>query len=57
MHISFKIQLLTLAVFVCFSAASAQHRNAIQPGEVWPDTDGKHIQAHGEGIIRIGKIY
>ena len=29
----------------------------IQPGEVWPDTDGHHIQAHGGGIIKLKNTY
>lgn len=29
----------------------------IKPGAVWPDSDGHHIQAHGGGIVRIGKYY
>lgn len=29
----------------------------IKPGEVWPDDRGKHIQAHGGGIIRLGDTY
>ena len=28
-----------------------------QPGEVWLDTDGKAIQAHGGGILAIGNKY
>ncbi|HUB32946.1 MAG TPA: family 43 glycosylhydrolase [Bryobacteraceae bacterium] len=30
---------------------------AIRPGEIWPDTRGRHIQAHGGGIIRLGDAY
>jgi hypothetical protein len=30
---------------------------SIRPGEVWPDNRGHHIQAHGGGIIRVGKTY
>lgn len=37
--------------------AWAQKQPAIRPGETWPDTDGKHIQAHGGGIIKVGKTY
>lgn len=52
---------LTLGTIIaCFGLltgeASAQ-KNVIRPAEVWPDTDGNHIQAHGGGIIRIGKLY
>lgn len=39
------------------SCAWAQKQQAIRPGETWPDTDGKHIQAHGGGIIKVGKTY
>ena len=31
--------------------------DTFRPGEVWPDIDGNHIQAHGGGIIRIKNIY
>ena len=27
------------------------------PGELWPDDRGKHIQAHGGGVIKIGDTY
>lgn len=29
----------------------------ITPGEIWPDDRGKHIQAHGGGIIKVGDTY
>jgi hypothetical protein len=35
----------------------AQKQNIIYPGEIWPDNRGKHIQAHGGGIIKLGKTY
>jgi len=28
-----------------------------RPGEVWPDNRGRHIQAHGGGIIKLGDTY
>ena len=31
--------------------------DSIKPGEIWPDSDGNHIQAHGGGIIKIKKSY
>src|SRR4051794_20185237 len=37
--------------------APGQRQNVIRPGELWPDTDGNHIQAHGGGIIRLGSTY
>jgi hypothetical protein len=29
----------------------------ISPGEIWPDDRGKHIQAHGGGIIKVGDTW
>jgi hypothetical protein len=29
----------------------------INPGAIWPDDRGKHIQAHGGGIIKVGDTY
>lgn len=52
-----KHPVLTLCFTALLSVAFAQKQHAIQPGEVWPDADGNHIQAHGGGIIKIGKIY
>ncbi|WP_295121159.1 family 43 glycosylhydrolase [uncultured Chitinophaga sp.] len=37
--------------------AIAQERTFIDPGGIWPDDKGNHIQAHGGGIIKIGKTY
>ena len=45
------VAFLTLFPVIAFS------QNVIRPGEVWPDEDGNHIQAHGGGIIKIKKTY
>jgi len=29
----------------------------ILPGELWPDDRGEHVQAHGGGIIKLGKTW
>jgi hypothetical protein len=29
----------------------------ISPGEIWPDDRGKHIQAHGGGILKLADTY
>jgi hypothetical protein len=47
----------TLTLLALFTTAFAQKQTVIKPGEIWADTDGNHIQAHGGGIIRIGKTY
>jgi hypothetical protein len=44
----------TTALSLCFSAWSA---DVIHPGELWPDSDGKHIQAHGGGITKVGDTF
>ena len=31
--------------------------NAIRSGELWPDEDGRHINAHGGGILKYGDTY
>ncbi|MFD2935114.1 glycoside hydrolase family protein [Spirosoma flavum] len=55
-QLSVKYLLLLLFSALC-SGAWAQKQTGIRPGETWPDTDGKHIQAHGGGIIKVGKTY
>jgi hypothetical protein len=37
------------------SAPTALH--SIKPGEIWPDDRGRHIQAHGGGIIKLGDTF
>ena len=41
------------------SAAPAQQRGpqSINPGELWPDDRGQHVQAHGGGIIKHRGLY
>jgi hypothetical protein len=57
MYRNIKHSLLTLCFTALMSVAFAQKQKAINPGEIWPDTDGNHIQSHGGGIIKIGKTY
>ena len=51
---------MTLIVACLFGVATAQAQkqvttnNAIVPGEVWNDTDGNPINAHGGGIQGVG---
>ena len=48
---------LTLSLTTLFISACTPKLTVIHPGEVWPDTDGNHIQAHGGGITRVGDTY
>ncbi|AEE54177.1 family 43 glycosylhydrolase [Haliscomenobacter hydrossis] len=53
-----KICFVLLSCAVCTGFAGlAQKQMAIHPKEVWPDSDGNHIQAHGGGILKIKKTY
>ncbi len=43
---------------ICLVAATAMGApQTVKPGEVWPDDQGKHIQAHGGGIIKMDATY
>ena len=44
-------------VFLTGISGVSQNNKSIKPGELWPDTDGKHINAHGGGIILYDGIY
>jgi hypothetical protein len=48
-----KLVLLALAVLLCAQVP----RHEFEPGEVWLDTAGKPIQAHGGGILKVGGVY
>lgn len=45
-----------IALYVLLGLQGAMAK--ILPGEIWPDTDGKHINAHGGGVLfHEGKYY
>lgn len=52
-----KYLFLTFLVASICTSVWAQKQNVIYPGEIWPDTDGNHIQAHGGGITKIKNTY
>lgn len=39
------------ALFVLAGAAQAQQRTAFEPGKMWPDNHGAHLNAHGAGAL------
>lgn len=56
--------LVVLIVLSFGFVANAQNTNIkkakreyIEPGKLWPDVDGNHIQAHGGGVIKIKNTY
>ena len=49
-----------LGVVVCLLAmtnGATASPETIRPGEVWPDNQGRHVQAHGGGILKLGETY
>ena len=60
MRYLFKISLSIIITLVYLSSGFVfvqAQTNRIKPGEVWPDDHGNHVQAHGGGIIKVGKTY
>jgi hypothetical protein len=47
----------TLFLFISISAYCQTGNNNIKPGQVWPDTEGNHINAHGGGILFYNNTY
>jgi hypothetical protein len=53
-----KVILVISIILSGLSARSQDQKNMlIKPGDVWPDTEGKHINAHGGGIISYKGTY
>jgi Glycosyl hydrolases family 43 len=46
-----------ISLIFCLSYNGFTQTNKISPGELWPDNQGQHIQAHGGGIIKLNKTY
>ncbi len=48
----------TLLLFFFFGESESQNYKSFQPGELWLDNNGEHINAHGGGILfHQGKYY
>ena len=45
------ILLLSISFIGLISRSQGTDNNIIKPGEIWPDTEGNNINAHGGGII------
>ena len=52
-----KTVLLIVASLFLSCALPAQKQTTFRPATEWPDTEGKHINAHGGGILKKGKVY
>ena len=47
-----KVLLSGVMLLICMSLwPQVLNISLIRPGEIWPDTEGNHINAHGGGII------
>jgi hypothetical protein len=45
------------AVVMVLFYQSATAAETFKPGEIWPDDRGRHVQAHGGGILKVGDTY
>jgi hypothetical protein len=45
------------SIFICLTLNCQDRNNQIKPGEIWPDTEGNHINAHGGGILYYDDTY
>jgi len=52
-----KIFFSSICVMICISMNSQNLNHSFKPGQVWPDNEGKHINAHGGGIIFYNDTY
>lgn len=53
-----KVSLLFIIAFLLGLVAAGQKSDFFKPGELWPDNNGVHINAHGGGILFYnGKYY
>jgi len=48
---------LIALLFICITTNSQDLVNSIKPGQIWPDNQGKHINAHGGGILYYNSTY
>jgi hypothetical protein len=46
-----------LSIPFLFAPATFVMPTTINPGEIWLDNRGQHVQAHGGGILRAGDVY
>lgn len=51
MNIHGKLSFLALSLLLNIHADGQENNRSIRPGQVWPDNEGKHINAHGGAIL------
>jgi len=52
-----RIFLLIITIVVTLQVKPQGINLSIKPGEIWPDNEGNHINAHGGGILFHGGVY
>ncbi|HZY26311.1 MAG TPA: beta-glucanase, partial [Bacteroidales bacterium] len=52
-----KLILAIALLFICTSGSSQLLVRTIKPGQIWPDNQGRHINAHGGAIIYFNDTY
>lgn len=58
LHTPHSILIASIVLAILLPVASQAQNRSFRPGEIWPDTDGVHINAHGGGILaHDGKYY
>jgi hypothetical protein len=54
---SIKTVALCASILICISINCQDRNHSIKPGQIWPDNEGRHINAHGGGIIYFNDTY
>lgn len=49
--------LFLLLAIVCVAGEKGDKVKSFKPGRLWPDNNGVHINAHGGGILKVGKTW
>lgn len=52
-----KALVLSFTIMLLMGCSTANKKQVINPGEIWLDTDGNPINAHGAGILFDKGIY
>ena len=51
------VLILLLGTIVCMAEEKGVRHRSFKPGELWPDNQGIHINAHGGGMLKVGKTW
>ena len=58
MKLKQKITVISFAtLFICLTINCQDKNKIFMPGAIWPDTEGRHINAHGGGILFYNGTY